>query len=133
MATVRGMDGRLLMKTTAAALVGELKSWTLEESAETVEDTALVDTSKTFLAGLTSFTVSCEAHYDSADASQLTLVAGATVLVELHPMGTGSTKQKITGGGIVTRCRIVDSGSADIVALSVEVQGSGALTRGAQT
>lgn len=133
MATYKGLSGVIKVVTTGGTLaaVGEIKSFSLEASADVIEDTALGDTSKTFLAGLKGFTISLEAHYDSANAAQEDLIEGSTVDFELDPEGAVNLKQKLTGSGIVTRCRMTNGGSTDVVAFACEIQGSGALTRGA--
>jgi hypothetical protein len=128
MATYRGTGGIIKAVTTAvpagaAAEVGEVKSWSAEFSADMLEDTAIGDTYKSFVAGLTSGTVSIEAHYWSADPAQEDLVNGAAVDLELYPMG--STGAKISCSGIVTRIRVVNEGVGGIVAYAVEVQVSG--------
>jgi hypothetical protein len=52
MATHHGKEG---VVKTGANITGEVTSFTLETSADVVEDTALSDSAKTFLAGRTSF------------------------------------------------------------------------------
>ena len=134
MATYKGLSGviKAITDNGTPATVGEVKNFSLEASAEVIEDTALGDASKTFVAGLKTFTVSLECHYDSSDAAQADLIEGEKVDLELHPEGTAAGRQKLTGEGIVTRCRMVNSGANDIVAFQVEIQGTGALGRAAQ-
>lgn len=134
MATYKGLSGvfKAITDNGTPATMGEVKSFSVEASADVIEDTALGDTSKTFAAGLKTYTVSLEAHYDSADAPQADVIEGEQCDLELHPEGTAAGRQKLTGTGIVTRCRCVNGGSTDIVALQVEIQGTGALGRANQ-
>ena len=57
MATHHGKEG---VVTAGGTAVGELTGFTLETSADVVEDTALTDATKSFLAGRTSFSGTLE-------------------------------------------------------------------------
>ena len=49
--------------------VGELTSFTLETTGDVVEDTALTDAAKSFIAGRTSFSGTLEMNFDETDWS----------------------------------------------------------------
>jgi len=132
MATYRGYLGIIKAVTTAGSLanVGEVKSWSLEEVAEVLEDTSIGDADKTFVAGMKDWTCSLEAHYDAADVAQEDLIVGATVDLELRPEGSTAGKTKITCTGIVTRARVNNEGVAGIVSYSVDIEGNSAVALG---
>ena len=50
MATMKGVDGALKAVTSggSVAAINELKGWSVEETMDTVEDTVMGDTSKSF-------------------------------------------------------------------------------------
>ena len=128
MATMKGINGAVKAITTGGTLaqVGELKGWSVEETVDTVEDSVMGDTSKTFLTTLKSWTASCELNMDPADAVQTDLLIGETVDVEFYPNGASATT-KYAGTGIVSSAS--RSGAmGDMVGSSVSIQGSGALT-----
>ena len=56
MATYKGVSGQGKAITTGGSPSGinELKAWSVEESVDTIEDTTMEDTSKTFKTGLKS-------------------------------------------------------------------------------
>ena len=76
MATHHGKEG---VVTAGGTGVGELTSFTLETTGDVVEDTALTDATKSFIAGRTSFSGSLEMHFDETDTAQTSLVAGASI------------------------------------------------------
>lgn len=76
--------------------ITELKAWSLDESAEQVDDTVMGDTVKTSKAGLPSASGSCEVQYDEADAVQESMDAGDEGVLILYPKGSGSGMPRIT-------------------------------------
>ena len=125
MATHHGKEGVVTVGGTA---VGELTSFTLETTGDVVEDTALSDATKSFVAGRTSFSGTLEMHFDEADAQQETLTAGSSISFVLLPEGNDTGDQSFTGTGIVTGMSINNSMDA-IVSRSVTFQGTGALSK----
>jgi len=126
MATHHGKEG---VVTAGGTGIGELTGFTLETTGDVVEDTALTDATKSFVAGRTSFSGTLEMHYDETDAQQETLTAGSEISFVLLPEGNSSGDQSFTGTGIVTGMSVNNSMDA-IVSRSVTFQGTGALTKG---
>ena len=125
MATHHGKEG---VVTAGGTAIGEIVGFTLETTGDVVEDTALSDATKSFLAGRTSFSGTLEMHYDETDAQQETLTAGSEISFVLLPEGNSSGDQSFTGTGIVTGMSVNNSMDA-IVSRSVTFQGTGALTK----
>lgn len=125
MATHHGKEG---VVTAGGTAVGELTSFTIETTGDVVEDTQLSDSTKSFLAGRTSFSGTLEMNYDETDAQQETLTAGSSISFVLLPEGNTSGDQSFTGTGIVTGMSINNAMDA-IVSRSVTFQGTGALTK----
>ena len=125
MATHHGKEG---VVTAGGTGVGELTGFTLETTADVVEDTQLSDSTKSFIAGRTSFSGTLEMSYDETDSPQQTLTAGSSIAFVLLPEGNTSGDEDFTGTGIVTGMSINDSLDS-IVTRSITFQGTGALTR----
>ena len=125
MATHHGKEG---VVTAGGTAIGELTGFTIETTGDVVEDTSLSDSTKSFLAGRTSFSGTLEMHYDEADAQQETLTAGSSISFVLLPEGNDSGDQSFTGTGIVTGMSI-NNAMDGIVSRSVTFQGTGALTK----
>jgi hypothetical protein len=70
MATHHGKEG---VVTAGGTGVGELTGFTLETTADVVEDTALTDATKSFVAGRTSFSGTLEMNYDEQECQLITL------------------------------------------------------------
>ena len=126
MATHHGKEG---VVTAGGSGVGELTGFTLETTGDVVEDTALTDATKSFVAGRTSFSGTLEMHYDETDSPQQTLTAGSEISFVLLPEGNSSGDESFTGTGIVTGMSVTNGMDA-IISRSVTFQGTGTLTRG---
>ena len=126
MATHHGKEG---VVTAGGTAIGELTGFTIETTGDVVEDTQLSDSTKSFLAGRTSFSGTLEMNYDEADAQQETLTAGSEISFVLLPEGNTSGDQSFTGTGIVTGMSVNNAMDA-VVSRSVTFQGTGSLTKG---
>ena len=126
MATHFGKEG---VVTAGGTGIGELTGYTLETTADVVEDTQLSDATKSFLAGRTSFSGTLEMSYDETDSPQQTLTAGTSIAFILAPEGNSSGDETFTGTGIVTGMS-VNVSLDGITTRSVTFQGTGTLTRG---
>ncbi len=125
MATHSGKEG--LVKV-GSATIAEVRSWTLNTTADTIEDTTMGDTARTYLTGLTSADASVDVFWDETDsAGQVALAPGASVTLVLYPEGGASGDTYYTGTAIVTSKSI--TGSFDgMVEASISAQYSGAVS-----
>ncbi len=126
MATHHGKEG---VVTAGGTGIGELTGFTLETTGDVVEDTALTDATKSFVAGRTSFSGTLEMHFDETDSPQTSLTAGSSIAFILLPEGNSSGDRSFTGTGIVTGMSVNNSMDA-IISRTVTFQGTGALTIG---
>jgi len=129
MATKTGASGvvKLQVSGTTVAVVGEVRSFTFDGSADTIEDSVMGDVSRSYKAGLKTNTVSIECYWDEADAQQLVIDERASLDFEVYPTGTGSGETFYSGTGIVTSRSI--TGSFDgMVEASFSIQCSGDVT-----
>tara|TARA_Y100001968_G_C19015500_1_gene552627 strand:+ start:170 stop:559 length:390 start_codon:yes stop_codon:yes gene_type:complete len=125
MATHAGKNG--LVKN-GSNTVAEVRNWSLELSAETIEDTAMGDTARTYLSGLTSASASIDCFWDETDTNgQVALSPGSSVTLVLYPEGSDSSDTYFTGTAIVTSKSI--TGSFDgMVEASISATYTGAVT-----
>lgn len=126
MATHTGSEGTVKVGSNAIA---EIRSFSIEESADTLEDTTMGDTARTYKPSLTTFTGSVDVLWDETDTSgQGALTIGAEVTLNLYPEGDAAGDTYLTGSAIVTG-RSVNSSFDGLVEMSISVQGNGALTQ----
>ena len=125
MATHKGSEGTVKVGSNAIA---EIRSYSLEESADTLEDTSMGDTARTYKSSLTSFSGSIDVFWDETDTSgQGALDIGSEVTLNFYPEGSTSGDTYYTGAAIVTG--VSRSASFDgLVEASISVQGTGALS-----
>lgn len=125
MAIHKGSEGLVKVGTNTVA---EVKSYSIDETADTIESTKMGDSAKTFLSSLTSFSGSVECHYDETDTNgQVAMSIGSTITLNLYPEGAASGDTYYGGSAIITGKTV--SGTHDgLVEASISFQGSGALT-----
>ena len=129
MATHKGSEGTIKVGTLGSGVViGEIRSFSIEETGDTLEDTAMGDSARTYKPSLTSFSGSLDVFWDGDDTNgQGALNVGSEVTLTFYPEGADTDDWYYTGTAIVTS--ISRSSSFDgLVEASISVQGSGALT-----
>jgi predicted secreted protein len=126
MATHTGSEGTIKVATT---VVGELRSYTLDQTADTIEDTSMGDTSRSYKSALKGWSGSASLFFDEADAGQLLLVLGTEIALKVYPEGASSGDKYYYGQAIITGSNI--SASFDgMVEAEVTFTGTGAITLG---
>ena len=125
MATHKGSEGTVKVGSNAVA---EIRSYSIEESADTLEDTSMGDSARTYKPSLTNFSGSLDVFWDETDTSgQGALSIGSEVTLNVYPEGDTSGDTYYSGSAIVTG--VSRTASFDgLVEASVSVQGNGALT-----
>jgi len=125
MATHTGSEGTVKVGANAIA---EIRSYTLEESADTLEDTTMGDTARTYKPSLTTYTGSIDVLWDETDTTgQGALTIGSEITLNMYPEGSVSGDTYMTGAAIVTG-RSITASYDGMVEMSISVQGNGALT-----
>jgi hypothetical protein len=124
MATHTGSEGTLKV---GANTIGEIRSFSISESADTLEDTSMGDAARTYKPSLTTFTGSVDVFWDEADAGQMAMTVGASVTFSAYPEGATAGDKYYTGSAIVTGLTI-NSSFDGMVEASITLQGTGALT-----
>ena len=129
MATTTGSSGVVKLDVDGGTVVavGEVRSFSIETSADTIEDSVIGDSARTYQAGLENSTVSIECYWDGADAKQLVLDGRANIDFEIYPTGTGTGNKYYSGGGIVTS-KSINVSFDGMVEASFTIQVSGAVT-----
>lgn len=127
MASTAGSSGVFKIHQTdgSEALVTEVRSYSFDSTADTIEKSVMGNTARTYLAGLGSSTVSVEVYWDSTDQAQFD--ERATVYWELYPTGTGSGEKYYHGSGIVTG-KTISAAFDGMTEASFSIQNSGAVT-----
>jgi predicted secreted protein len=125
MATHKGSEGTVKVGSNAIA---EIRSYSIEESADTIEDTSMGDTARSYKPSLTQFSGSIDVFWDETDTSgQGALDVGSEITLNFYPEGDTAGDTYYSGSAIVTG--VTRTGSFDgMVEASISVQGNGALT-----
>ena len=125
MATHTGSAGTVKVGSNAVA---ELKSWTLDQSQDTVETTKLGDTVKTYSATQSSSSGTMDCFWDETDRNgQVALAIGTTATLNLYPEGATSGDTFYSGSAIITSVGVSQSHDG-IVERSFGFQITGAVT-----
>ena len=124
MATHTGSEGTIKIGTDT---LGELRSFSLESTAETIEDTSMGDSARTYKVGLTAFTGTASVFFDETDTAQGNVDSGASITLNVYPEGDTTGDTYYSGSAIVTG-RTINSSFDGMVEMELSFQGSGALT-----
>ena len=125
---IAGKNGKVIIGTGTTKVVG-IKNWSLELSLETLETTSLGDDWKNYISGLKEWTASAEGDFevitDTTGQKLLSdaYLAGTTVEVKLFVDATNY----FTGTAYINSLSIEDPVD-DVVTISIEFTGNGALT-----
>lgn len=127
MANHSGSEGTVHVGTNAVA---EIRSYSISETADTIEDTSMGDTSRTYKSSLKSFSGSVDVFWDETDTTgQGALSVGSEVTIKFYPEGSTSGDAYLYGSAIVTG-KTINASFDGMVEASITVQGNGALTTG---
>jgi len=119
MAIFSGKDGIVKIGTDA---VGELKSFGIDENADTIETSNMTSSYKTFVAGKTSWSGTFECHYSDTDAGQAAITVGSIVSLSMYIDATNGK----TGDAHVDSIG-VSTGDDEVTKVSYSFTGTGAL------
>ena len=125
MATHAGSEGTIKIGSNT---LGEIKSFSIEETAEVIEKTKMGDSSRSYLLGLTQFTGTATVNFDETDSGQTAATVGSSITLEVYPEGDASGDTYFSGTAFVTGLT-VNSSFDGIVESELSFQGSGGLTR----
>jgi len=126
MANHTGSEGIVKIGTYTMA---EVRSYTLTETGDTIEDSTMGDSYRTYKGGMKSWTGSVVCYWDETDSAQSALTVGASVTLNLYPEGNtaGTSEKYFTGSVIVTS--IERSAAFDgMVEATFSFQGNNTLT-----
>ena len=127
MATHTGSSGVVKVGTNTIA---EVRSFTLDTTAELLEDTTLTDTSKTFQVGKKGATASVECFWDETDTNgQIAIAEGSQVALNLYPEGADSGDYYFSGTWLIT-ANSTSTPTDGMIEATFSATLTGALTRG---
>ena len=125
MATHAGSEGTVKVGANAIA---EIRSFSVSETADTIEDTTMGDAARTYKPSLKSFNGSLDVYWDETDTDgQGALTVGSEVTIGFYPEGATTGDSYYTGSAIVTGLT-VNSSFDGMVEASITIQGNGALS-----
>jgi hypothetical protein len=127
MATYSGSDGVIKV---GSSLIAEVRSWTVDQTGDTNEDTVMGDSWRTHKPSLKSWSGSAEVLFDDTDTNgQTACVLGTTISVSFQMEGNTSGDHRLFGSAIVTG-KSINTSYDGLVEASITFQGTGQLTEG---
>jgi len=127
MANHTGSEGVIHSGTNAVA---EVRSWTLTETGDTIEDSIMGDSYRTYKAGMKTWTGSVVTFWDETDTNgQSTFTVGSSITIKFYAEGASTGDTYYYGSGLVTS--VERSAAFDgMVEATYSFQGTGSLTTG---
>lgn len=131
MATYEGSNGavKLLDGAGTATAVANVRGWSISVARDTVEDTAMGDSYRTYKKGLQNWSGSMDIIYDDSTSAEVNAAVSPdtdTVITASFYPDVSVTATKFEGTIIVTEFAVTSSYDG-IVTASVSFQGTGAL------
>jgi len=128
MANHKGSEGVVKVGSNT---ISEVRDWSIEETADVIEDTSMGDSARTKKVGLTSASGSLTAYWDETDTNgQEAMTIGASVTLNLYPEGSANASTYATCTAILTSVGV--SASFDgMVERTFSFDVNGAVTWGA--
>ena len=127
MANHTGVSGVVKVGSNVLA---ELRSFTIDTTAELIEDTTLTDTSRSYQFGKKGATVSAECWWDETDTNgQIAIIEGSQVALNLYPEGADSGDYYFSGTWLIGS-NSISIPTDGIIEASFNATLTGALTRG---
>jgi len=122
MAVIKGKDGTVAL--TGSTAIANVTSWSVTQEADVLETSAMgTGGDKTFVGSLKSWSGSVECFLDTT-AQHTALPVGT--IVDLTLDTDGSAGSVYSGDAVITSANVT-VGAADIVTVSFDYQGTGAL------
>lgn len=128
MATHTGSEGTVKI---GANTIAEIRSYSIEETSDTAEDTSMGDSYRTFKTTLKAWTASVDVFWDETDTNgQVAMTVGSEVTLNVYPEGAsaGVSEKYLTGTAIVTG-KTVTASFDGMVESTITLQGTGTLTQ----
>lgn len=126
MATLVGKDGVVKIGSNA---IGEIRTYSIEQTMDVIEDSSIGDTDRTYTSGLKSFSGSMDVYFDDTDTGQLDVQVGDTGTINVQVEGDTTGDHQLSGSILVTG-RTITASFDGMVEASISFQGTGALTEG---
>ncbi len=125
MATHKGSEGTVKIGSNAIA---EVRTWSINQTADTIEDTTMGDSARTYQSSLNTWDGSVDVFWDETDTSgQVACTIGSTVTLNVYPEGATTGDTYFSGSAIVTG--VTRTASFDgMVESSITFKGTGALS-----
>ncbi len=125
MATLTGNGGTVKVGSDSIA---EIRSFSVDETMDTIEDSAMGDSYRTFKTSLRSWNGSVDVFFDDTDTTgQGALAVGSEVSLSFQVEGDESGDHLLSGNALVTG-RTINSSFDGMVEASLTLQGTGELS-----
>jgi hypothetical protein len=126
MATFKGNEGTVLSGSDAVA---EIRSFSVSETADVIEDTVMGDSAKSYVASFTDATATVECYFDDTDTAQNSFTVGSSVTLNLQMEGNTTGDHRLSGTALITG-RDISVAADGMVEATYSMQITGGLTEG---
>ena len=124
MAVHKGSEGTVKVGSNTVA---EITGFSFDETADTIETTALSNSARSYVADYVTFSGTVDCMWDETDTSgQGAMSVGSTVTLNLYPKGGASSATYYTGSAVITSISRANA-MGSVVTASFSFQGANAL------
>ena len=114
--------------------VAEVRSYSIELTSDTIEQTTMGDATRQYVKGLSSFSGSADVYWDpthfSLNGANVTsgAVGAAATTLAVYPEGDVGATDKILSGNIIITGYTINGSFDGMIEASISFQGTGALS-----
>ena len=118
------------------AVVAELRSYSVEVTADTIETTNMGDASRQYVKGLSAFSGSADVYWDAThwtgtnniDGELFGAVGDDGTTIVIYPSGDVGATDAVWRGNIIVTGYTINGSFDGLIEASISFQGTGALT-----
>lgn len=118
------------------AAVAELRSYSIEITSDTIENTTMGDSTRQYIKGLSSFSGNADVYWDPAhftgtnniDGELFASVGDSGTTIAIYPEGDVGSSDKIMLGDIIVTGYTINGTMDGMIEASISFQGTGGLS-----
>lgn len=115
--------------------VAEIRSYSIEMTSDTIENTVMADSTRQYVKGLSTFSGSADVYFDAShmttndlDGEIFGSVGDSGTTIAIYPEGDVGVSDKILSGSIIVTGYSISGSFDGMIEASISFQGTGALT-----
>lgn len=118
---------------TGGTVVGELRSYSIESTADTIETSVMSNDSRTYVKGMSTWSGNADVLFDGTQFSLVnpngssSTVGSSPIFLVVYPEGEAGSTDKLIGGSVIITGFTINASYDGLIEASISFQGNGPL------